>query len=93
MCKFSKGLQFRVDQIVLTTGHTRKVRPQLYTQPWASSSDFMLVGDIIEACHVRNLDDQGIELKHCIQAGQCNTAASVLEHPWFPGRLVSYETN
>ena len=83
MCNFSKGLQFRVDQIVLTTGHTRKVRPQLYTQSWSSSCDFMLVGDLIEACHVRNLDDQGIELKHCMQAGQCNTAASVLEHPWF----------
>ncbi len=83
MYKFSKGLQFRVDQIVLTTGHTRKVRPELYTQPWSRSCDFMLVGDLIEACHVRNLGDQGIELKHCMQAGQCNTAASVLEHPWF----------
>jgi len=74
---------------VLTIGHTRKVRPELYTQPWSRKCDFMLVGDLIEACHVRDLGDQGIELKHCMQAGQCNTAASVLEHPWFAGRLVS----
>ena len=83
MYKFSKGLQFRVDQIVLTTGHTRRVRPELYTQPWSKSCDFMLVGDLIEACNVQNLGDQGLELKHCMQAGQYNTAASVLEHPWF----------
>ena len=43
----------------------------------------MLVGDLIEACHVQNLGDEGIELKHCMQAGQCKTAASVLEHTWF----------
>ena len=70
---------------MLTTGHTRMVRPELYTQPWSSSCDFMLVGDLIEVCPdiVRDLNDQGIELKHCMQAGQFNTAASVLEHPWF----------
>ena len=43
----------------------------------------MLVGDLIEACDVQNLGDEGIELKHCMQAGQCKTAASVLEHTWF----------
>ena len=83
MHKFSKSLQFSVEQSALTTGHTRKVRPELYTRPWSRSCDFVLVGDLTEACHVQNLGDQGIELKHCMQAGQCNTAASVLEHPWF----------
>ncbi len=82
MRKFSKSLQFRVDQIVLNTGHTRKVRLELYTQTRSSSCDFMLVGDLIEACHARNLDAEGMELKHCMQAEQCNTAASVLEHSW-----------
>ncbi|KAL0035686.1 hypothetical protein WJX79_008706 [Trebouxia sp. C0005] len=33
-------------------GHTRKMRPELYTQPWSTSCDFMLFGDLIEACHV-----------------------------------------
>ncbi|KAL3132969.1 hypothetical protein ABBQ38_006880 [Trebouxia sp. C0009 RCD-2024] len=64
------------------TGHTRNVRSELYTQPWSRSCDLVLVGDLIEACHVQNLGDQGIELKDRMQAGQCNTAASVLEHPW-----------
>ena len=83
MREFSKSLQFRVEQVALTTRHTRNVRPELYTQPWSRSCDIVLVGDLIEGCHVQILSDQGIELKHCMQAGQCNTAASVLEHPWF----------
>jgi len=29
------------------------------------------------------LGDQGVELKYCMQAGQCKTAASLLQHPWF----------
>ena len=83
MCEFSEGVQLRVDQIVLTAGHTRKVRPELYEQPWSRSCDFMLVGDLIEACNVPDLSDQGIELKHRMQAGHYNTAASLLEHSWF----------
>lgn len=69
--------------IALTAGYTRKVRPELYEQLWSRACDFILVGDLIEACHVPDLDEQGIKLKHSMQAGQCKTAASVLEHPWF----------
>ena len=37
----------------------------------------------MEACHVPNLGDQGIELMDAMQAGKHNTAESVLEHSWF----------
>lgn len=78
----SEVLQSNVNQIVLTTGHARKVRPELYSRPWSSNCDFRLVGDLMEACHVRDLDGQGTELKRYMQAGHCNTAAYALEHPW-----------
>ncbi len=81
--KRSKGVQLKVDQDVLTAWHDRKVRSELYKQPWSESCDFILVGDLIEACCVPDLGDQGVELKYCMQAGQCNTAASLLQHPWF----------
>ena len=81
--KRSKGVQLTVDQDVLTVGHARKVRSELYEQPWSQSCDFILVGDLIEACNVPDLGDQGVEFKHDMQAGQCNNAASLLQHPWF----------
>ncbi len=81
--KRSKGVQLKVDQDVLTAGHDRKVRSELYKHPWSENCDFILVGDLIEACRVPDLGDQGVELKYCMQAGQCNTAASLLQHPWF----------
>ncbi len=80
--KRSKGVQLKVDQDVLTAGHDRTVRSELYKQPWSESCDFILVGDLIEACNVPDLGDQGVELKYCMQAGQCNNAASLLQHPW-----------
>ncbi|DBA81744.1 TPA: hypothetical protein ACH3X1_007479 [Trebouxia sp. C0004] len=64
-------------------GHARKVRSELYKQPWSESCDFVLVGDLIEACSVPDLGDQGVEFKYCMQAGQCNDAASLLQHPCF----------
>ncbi|DBA89100.1 TPA: hypothetical protein ACH3X1_016273 [Trebouxia sp. C0004] len=63
--------------------HVRKVRPELYEKPWAAVCDVILVGDLMDACHVPDLDGQGIELKCSMQAGKWNTAASVLEHLWF----------
>ncbi|DBA92345.1 TPA: hypothetical protein ACH3X1_003074 [Trebouxia sp. C0004] len=62
-------------------GHARKVRSELYEQPWSESCDFILVGDLIEACGVPDLGDQGVEFKHDMQAGQCNNAATLLQHP------------
>ena len=70
-------------EVVLTAGHTRKVRPGLYKQPWSSTCDLILVGDLMEACHVPNLGDQGIELMDAMQARKYNNAESVLEHSWF----------
>ena len=81
--KHSKGVQLKVDQDVLTAGHARKMRSELYKQPWSESCDFILVGDLIEACGVPDLGDQGVDIKCCMQAGQCNNAASLLQHPWF----------
>ena len=71
-----------MDQDVLTIGHARKVWSELYKQPRSESCDFILVGDLIEACCVPDLSDQGVALKDCMPAGQCNTAASLLQHPW-----------
>ena len=70
-------------QLVLTAGHTRKVRSGLYKQPWSSTCDLILVGDLMHGCHVPNLGDQGTELMDAMQAGKCNTVESVLEHSWF----------
>ena len=68
---------------MLTAGHARKVRSELYEEPWSESCDFMLVGDLMEACKVPDMCDQGVVFKHSMQAGQCNNAASLLQHPWF----------
>lgn len=81
--KRSKGVQLKVDQDVLTVGHDRTVRSESYGEPWSESCDSKLVGDLMEACSVPDLGDQGVEFEHCMQAGQCNNAASLLEHPWF----------
>ena len=81
--KRSKGVHLKVDQDVLTTKHARKVRSELYEKPWSESCDFILVGDLIEACCVPDLGDQGVELKDCMQAGQCKNVTSLLQHPWF----------
>jgi len=78
-----KGVQVKVDQDMLTAGHARKVRSELYEEPWSESCDFMLVGDLMEACKVPDMCDQGVVFKHSMQAGQCNNAASLLQHPWF----------
>ena len=58
-------------QDVLVAGHIRKVRPELYDQPWAARCDIMLVGDLMDTCHVHDLGDQGLELKCSMQAGKC----------------------
>ena len=79
--KRPKGVQVKVDSNVLTAGHARKVRLELYEEPWSESGDFILVGDLIE---VPDPGDQRVEFKHCMQAGQCNHAASLLQHPCFP---------
>lgn len=81
MPQSSQHVQAR--QIAMTAGHTRKVRPGLYEQPRSSTCDLILVGDLMEACHVPDLGDQGGELVDAMQAGRCNTAESVLEHAWF----------
>ncbi len=81
--KRSKGVQLKVDQDVLTAGYDRTGRSELYKEPWSERCDFKLVGDVMEACSVPDLGDQGVEFKHGMQAGQCNNAASLLEHPWF----------
>ena len=81
--KHSKGVQLKVDQDVLIAGHARKMRSESYEKPWSESCDFILVGDLIEACCVPDLGDQGFELKDCMQAGKCNNIASLLQHPWF----------
>ena len=58
-------------QDVLVAGHIRKVRPELLDQPWAARCDIMLVGDLMDTCHVHDLPmgDQGLELKCSMQAG------------------------
>ena len=83
--------EFEADQIALNAGHVRKVRPELYEKSWAAVCDIMLVGDLMDACHVPDLDCQGIELKCSMQAGKWNTAASVLDHLWFV-QCQFYET-
>ena len=45
--KRSKGVQVKVDSDVVTAGHARKVRSELYEEPWSESGDFILVGDLI----------------------------------------------
>lgn len=37
----------------------------------------------MDACHVHDLSDQGVELKRSMQDGIYNSAASVLDHSWF----------
>ncbi|KAL3148643.1 hypothetical protein ABBQ38_014065 [Trebouxia sp. C0009 RCD-2024] len=62
-------------------GHTRKVRPELYQLQWTEASDLILVGDLVEACNVHDLDKQGLEFKTILQAGKCN-AEDALTHAW-----------
>lgn len=68
---------------MLPAGHDRKVYQDMYELPWTASCDLMMLGSIMQACRVRELDAQGIALRNAMQSGKCETAASALEHPWF----------
>lgn len=67
--------------VVMAAGHTRKVRPELFQLQWTEASDLILVGDLVEACNVHDLDKQGLEFKTIMQAGNCN-AEDALTHAW-----------
>ena len=65
----------------MAAGYTRKVRPELYQLQWTEASDLILVGDLVEACNVHDLDKQGLEFKTIMQAGNSN-AEDALTHAW-----------
>lgn len=81
----SSHATFQLVPDALAAGYVRKRRPELCKQPWAARCDIMLVGDLMGACSVceADLGDQGIELKRSMQAGEWDSAASVLQHVWF----------
>ena len=46
--------------------------------------DLILVGDLLESCKLPELDGQGQELMHAMQAGSVS-AGQALQHPWLTG--------
>lgn len=67
--------------VVVAAGYIRQVRPELYQLQWTEASDLILVGDLVEACNVDDLDKQGFEFQTIMQAGNCN-AEDALTHAW-----------
>ncbi|KAL3147117.1 hypothetical protein ABBQ38_015072 [Trebouxia sp. C0009 RCD-2024] len=65
-------------------GYVRKARPELYTRKWKAEYDLILVGDLLESCSLPDLDGQGQELMHAMQAGSMS-AGQALRHPWLMG--------
>lgn len=69
------------DNYGLGAGHVRKARPELYSRKWTAECDLILVGDLLQSCGISDLDAQGQELMHAMQAGTMSTTQA-LQHPW-----------
>ncbi|KAL0018008.1 hypothetical protein WJX77_012738, partial [Trebouxia sp. C0004] len=65
-------------------GYVRKARPELYSHKWVAEYDLILVGDLLESCKLPDLDGEGQELMHAMQAGSVS-AGQALQHPWLTG--------
>ncbi|KAL0034364.1 hypothetical protein WJX77_011114 [Trebouxia sp. C0004] len=65
-------------------GYVRKARPDLYSHKWVAEYDLILIGDLLESCKLPDLDAQGQELMHAMQAGTMS-AGQALQHPWLTG--------
>ncbi|DBB05864.1 TPA: hypothetical protein ACH3X3_009873 [Trebouxia sp. C0006] len=65
-------------------GYVRKARPELYSHKWVAEYDLILVGDLLESCKLLDLDGEGQELMHAMQAGSVS-AGQALQHPWLTG--------
>ena len=52
----------------------------MYSHKWVAEYDLILVGDLLESCKLLDLDGEGQELMHAMQAGSVS-AGQALQHP------------
>ncbi len=67
--------------MLFLAGHVRQARPELYSRSWKVADDLMLIGDLMNSCEIPDMDDQGKDLMHAMQAGQMS-AGKALQHEW-----------